>query len=67
MTWGDGDVYLPLKINGDQIKCFYAGVRLKPGMSHAQANAALQPLINQFAKKRRSTFLQTICTFTSSA
>ena len=50
-TWGDGDVYLPLKITGDQVKGFYAGVRLKPGITHAQANAALEPLIFQFAKE----------------
>ena len=50
-TWGDGDVYLPLKITQDQVKSFYAGVRLKPGVSHAQADAALQPLIEQFARE----------------
>ena len=50
-TWGDGDVYLPLKITGDQVKAFYAGVRLKPGITHAQANSALEPLLNQFAKE----------------
>jgi len=50
-TWGDGDVYLPLKITQDQVKSFYAGVRLKPGVSHSQADAALQPLIEQFAKE----------------
>jgi predicted permease len=56
MTWGDGDVYLPLKVTGDQVKSFYAGVRLKPGVSHAQANAALQPLIDQFAKETPKHF-----------
>jgi len=50
-TWGDGDVYLPLKVTQDQVKSFYAGVRLKPGVSHAQADAALQPLIEQFARE----------------
>jgi len=49
-TWGDGDVYLPMKVTGDQIKGFYAGVRLKPGITHDQANAALEPLVKQFAK-----------------
>lgn len=49
-TWGDGDVYLPLKITQDQVKSFYAGVRLKPGVSLTQADAALQPLIQQFAR-----------------
>jgi len=55
-TWGDGDVYLPLKITGDQVKAFYAGVRLKPGITHAQANAALEPLIFQFAKETPKHF-----------
>jgi len=50
-TWGDGDVYLPLKVTQDQVRSFYAGVRLKPGVSHAQADAALQPLIEQFARE----------------
>ena len=33
------------------MKSFYAGVRLKPGVSHAQADGALQPLIDAFAKE----------------
>jgi putative ABC transport system permease protein len=49
-TWGDADVYLPLKVTQDPVSSYYAGVRLKPGVSHAQADAALQPLIEQFAK-----------------
>jgi putative ABC transport system permease protein len=57
-TWGDGDVYLPLKITGDQVKSFYAGVRLKPGITHAQANAALEPLIRQFFKETPTHFPQ---------
>src|SRR5579863_2256076 len=57
-TWGDGDVYLPLKITGDQVKGFYAGVRLKPGVTHAQANTALEPLIRQFAKETPKHFPQ---------
>jgi len=55
-TWGDGDVYLPLKITGDQVKNFYAGVRLKPGVSHSQADAALQPLITEFARETPKHF-----------
>jgi predicted permease len=50
-TWGDGDVYLPLKVTGDQVKSLYAGIRLKPGVTHSQADAALGPLIQQFAKE----------------
>ncbi len=48
-VWGDGDVYLPLKVTADQSSDYYVGIRLKPGVSHAQADAALQPLLEQFA------------------
>lgn len=49
-TWDDADVYVPQKITQEQNNTFGVGVRLKPGVSHAQADAALQPLIEQFAK-----------------
>ncbi len=55
-TWGDGDVYLPLKVTQDQVRNYYAGVRLKPGVSHEQANAALGPLIDQFRKETPTHF-----------
>ncbi len=55
-TWGDGDVYLPLKVTQDQVKGFYAGIRLKPGVSHPQADAALQPVIDQFRKETPKHF-----------
>ncbi len=48
-VWGDGDVYLPLKISGDQTQNYYVGIRLKPGVTHSQADAALQPLVQEFA------------------
>lgn len=47
-TWGDGDVYLPLKITQDRTRGFYVGLRLKPGVSHEAADGVLQPLIKQF-------------------
>jgi putative ABC transport system permease protein len=49
-TWDDADVYLPLKITQDPVKAFYVGVRLKPGVTLQAASAALQPLVEQFAK-----------------
>jgi predicted permease len=55
-TWGDGDVYLPLKVTQDPAKSYYVGVRLKPGISHEAASAALQPLIEQFAKETPKHF-----------
>lgn len=55
-VWGDGDVYLPLKITADQSTDYYVGIRLKPGVSHAQANAALQPLLDEFAHETPKLF-----------
>jgi len=55
-TWGDGDVYLPQKVTQDPTKAYYVGIRLKPGVTHEMANAALQPLIEQFAKETPKHF-----------
>ncbi len=55
-TWGDGDVYLPLKITQDPVRAYYVGVRLKPGVSHQVADAALLPVIEQFAKETPKHF-----------
>ncbi len=55
-TWDDGDVYLPLKVTQDPVKAYYVGLRLKPGVTHEAANAALQPLIEQFAKETPKHF-----------
>ncbi|MDQ1452114.1 MAG: hypothetical protein QOK38_1980 [Acidobacteriaceae bacterium] len=57
-TWDDGDVYLPLKITQDPVRNYYVGLRLKPGVTHAAANAALQPLIHEFAKQTPKHFPQ---------
>ena len=55
-TWDDGDVYLPLKVTQDVVRSYYVGLRLKPGVSHAAANAALQPLLEQFAQETPKHF-----------
>jgi predicted permease len=47
---------VPLKVVPDPARRFYVGVRLKPGVTHAQADAALQPLIEQFAKENPKQF-----------
>jgi len=49
-AWGDADIYVPLKVTQDPVPAYYVGLRLKPGVTHAQADAALNPLIQQFAK-----------------
>jgi putative ABC transport system permease protein len=55
-TWNDGDVYLPLKVTPDPVKAYYVGLRLKPGVTHQMADAALLPLIQQFAKESPTHF-----------
>jgi predicted permease len=55
-TWDDADVYLPKKITQDPVPAFYVGVRLKPGISHAAAESALDPLIKQFAQETPKHF-----------
>src|ERR1700728_1240355 len=40
-TWNDADVYLPLKVTMDPVPAYETELRLKPGVSHAAAAAAL--------------------------
>ncbi len=62
-TWDDADVYLPLKVTQDPTLGRYVGLRLKPGVTHEQANAALGPLIQQFAKETPKHFPNEAFTF----
>src|SRR5712692_548632 len=55
-TWGDGEVYLPLKVTADPARTFFVMTRLKPGVPRAAANAELQSLLEQFAKQTPSHF-----------
>ena len=55
-TWGDGDLYLPLKLTAAIDRPGQLELRLKPGVTHRMAEQALQPLITQFAKDVPSYF-----------
>jgi predicted permease len=55
-TWNDGDVYLPLKVTQDPVPSYLTELRLRPGVSHAAAAAALTPLIHEFAKQTPKHF-----------
>lgn len=49
--WGEADVYMPLAETSDT-KLFYGdSVKLRPGVTVAQANAELQPLLDEFRKQ----------------
>ncbi len=55
-TWGDGEVYLPLKLTADPVRTVFPMLRLKPGVTRAAANAEFQSLLEQFAKQTPSHF-----------
>ncbi len=54
--WYSADVYLPLKITTDPALMDMVDLRLKPGVTFAAANAALQPLLERFAKDMPKRF-----------
>ncbi len=49
--WADVDMYLPLHVTPDPKIYFNASLKLRPGVTTAQANAELQPYLEQFAKE----------------
>jgi predicted permease len=55
-TWYSADVYLPLKLTPNPDLAFVVNVRLKPGVTHRSADAALQPFLERFAKDRPKHF-----------
>lgn len=55
-TWGDADVYLPLKLSSDPSRSYEIDTLLRPGVSHATADAEFQPLMEQFAKETPTHF-----------
>lgn len=50
IVWGGGDVFLPLKITSDPTVLLGTSIRLRPGVTPEAASAALQPLLEEFAK-----------------
>ncbi|WP_353069480.1 ABC transporter permease [Tunturibacter empetritectus] len=54
-TWGDADVYLPMKTTAGT-DAYQVEARLKPGVSHHLAEQQLQPLLTQFEKDTPRNF-----------
>ena len=54
--WYSADVYLPLNLTADPVPIFMVNFRLKPGEGRAAADAALQPLMEQFARETPKHF-----------
>jgi putative ABC transport system permease protein len=49
--WANVDMYLPLKVTRDPHIYLNASIKLRPGVTTTQANAELQPYLEQFAKE----------------
>jgi predicted permease len=54
-TWEDADAYLPLKTTAGP-EDYELEARLRPGVSHAQAEQQMQPLVQQFEKETPKNF-----------
>jgi putative ABC transport system permease protein len=64
-TWNDADVYMPFDLASSHKIPYGAAVRLKPRISRAAANAALRPLVDQFARQTPHNFPQGPFTFSA--
>lgn len=49
--WREADIYVPLKVTLDPNMYYGATLKLRPGVTISQANAELQPVLEQFAKQ----------------
>ncbi len=47
--WREADIYVPLKVRLDPNIYFGANLKIRPGVSIAEANAELQPILQEFA------------------
>jgi len=47
--WRDADIYVPLKVRIDPNIYFGTSLKIRPGVSTAEANADLQPILQKFA------------------
>jgi predicted permease len=55
-TWYNADVWVPLQLTQAPVPTYIIDLRLRPGVSLAAANAALEPLVDQFARDTPKRF-----------
>ena len=55
-TWRDGDVYIPLKMESDQLHRYSPEIKLKPGISFAATADEFRPLYQEFDKQTPNVF-----------
>ncbi|MGB2622685.1 MAG: ABC transporter permease [Candidatus Acidiferrum sp.] len=57
--WGAADVYMPLALNSDPKLYYGDSVKLRRGVTVAQANAEIQSLMEEFAKQTPDRYPET--------
>ncbi len=57
--WGEADMYLPLKVTQDPNIRYGASLKIREGVSDAQASAELQPILEEFAKQSPTQYPDT--------
>jgi len=55
-TWGDGEVFVPMKLASDQLHRYTTKIKLKPGVSMAAAEAEFRPLYQEFDRQTPNIF-----------
>ncbi len=55
-TWGDGEVFLPLKLESDQLHRYEPKIKLKPGISFTAAEAEFRPFYQEFDRQTPNLF-----------
>src|SRR5262249_12421048 len=54
--WGDVAIYLPQRVTSDPHLNYAASLKLRPGVTAAQASAELQPILEEFAKAQPNNY-----------
>ncbi len=49
--WREADIYMPLQLKHEPNIYYGVNLKIRPGVTTAQANAELQPILQQFAKE----------------
>jgi predicted permease len=55
-TWGDGEVYVPMKMASDQTHRYSTKIKLKPGISFSAAEGEFRPLYQEFDGQTPNVF-----------
>src|ERR1700731_1171594 len=57
--WGQADMYIPLKVTQDPNIRYAASLKIREGVSDAQASAELQPILEGFKKQSPTQYPET--------